>query len=224
MLCKCAPSPAKTQSGIVNLLGTSCLIFISLVKCLVKIRYFEEVRMNEQVKDYEKNVSQYPLDPEREADLIKLQSECTFMWTNKEGHPMGVIMSYLEYEGKLWLTAAPNKARIAAIKRDGRSAICITSTGTSMFGGKTVSYKGHCLIHENNQDIKDWFYAALSERLYGESAEKLYQDTSQTKKDQFVEFLDTPGRVIFEFKIEKTIGFDGDKIGVDTSDSNADEE
>ena len=61
MLCKCAPSPAKTQSGIVNLLGTSCLIFISLVKCLVKIRYFEEVRMNEQIKDNEKNLSEYPI-------------------------------------------------------------------------------------------------------------------------------------------------------------------
>ena len=65
----------------------------------------------------------------------------------------------------------------------------------------------------NNQDIKDWFYAALSERLYGESAEKLYQDTSQAKRDQFVQFLDSPGRVIFEFNIEKKVGFDGDKIG-----------
>ena len=169
--------------------------------------------MNEQIKDNEKNLSEYPLDPDREAELIKLQSECTFMWTNKEGQPMGVIMSYLEHEGKLWLTAAHNKARIAAIKRDGRSAICITSTGTSMFGGKTVSYKGYCLIHENNQAIKDWFYTALSERLYGESAEKLYQDTSQAKRDQFAQFLDSPGRVIFEFNIEKKVGFDGDKIG-----------
>ena len=38
------------------------------------------------------------------------------MWANKAGHPIGVIMSYLEYEGKLWLTATNTRARVPAIK------------------------------------------------------------------------------------------------------------
>ena len=168
--------------------------------------------MNKMAKDYE-DVTQYPLDPEREKELIELQNECTFMWTNKEGHPIGVIMSYLEHEDKLWLSATKHRVRVPAIRRDGRSCICVTSTGTEMGGGKTVTYKGFCVIHEGDKELNDWFYPALAERLYGQA--------SQAKREQFAQFLDSPGRVIFEFKSEKKIVYDGDKMWDATPDADA---
>ena len=171
--------------------------------------------MNQEATDYE-DVTQYPLDQDREKELIKLQKECTFMWANKEGHPIGVIMSYLEFEGKLWLTATKQRARVSAIKRDGKSSICVTSVGTEMGGGKTVTYKGLCVIHEDNQELKDWFYPALAERLF--------EEESQAKRDQFAQFLDSPSRVIFEFKSEKKIVYDGDKMWAATPDADAPEE
>ena len=45
--------------------------------------------MAEQAKDYD-DVTQYALDPEREAELVRTQHECTFIWANKAGHPIGV--------------------------------------------------------------------------------------------------------------------------------------
>ena len=48
--------------------------------------------------DYE-DVTQYSLDEDREVELREKQRECTFMWTNKQGEPVGVIMSYLETSG-----------------------------------------------------------------------------------------------------------------------------
>jgi hypothetical protein len=37
----------------------------------------------------------------------------------------------------------------------------ITSTGTAMGPGKTVTYKGTCVVHDD-PDTKAWFYPALA--------------------------------------------------------------
>jgi hypothetical protein len=44
-------------------------------------------------RDYE-DVTKYGLDPAGEAELLARQTECTFIWSNSEGHPLGVIMNY----------------------------------------------------------------------------------------------------------------------------------
>ena len=41
------------------------------------------------------DVTVYTLDNEDEERMLKLQTECTFIWANKEGWPVGVIMSYV---------------------------------------------------------------------------------------------------------------------------------
>ena len=49
--------------------------------------------MADEAFDYE-DVTVYTLESEDEERLLKLQNECTFIWANKEGWPVGVIMSY----------------------------------------------------------------------------------------------------------------------------------
>lgn len=44
---------------------------------------------DEYVDDYE-DVSGYHLADENERLLIQKQTECTFMWTNRSGEPVGV--------------------------------------------------------------------------------------------------------------------------------------
>ncbi|MFN3231492.1 MAG: hypothetical protein ACE363_04955 [Alphaproteobacteria bacterium] len=160
-------------------------------------------------KDYE-DVTQYPLDEDRQQELRKKQRECVFMWTNKAGEPVGVIMSYLETDdGRIWLTGAEQRARFPAIKRDPRTCICITSTGTDMGPGKTVTYKGISVVHDKaNREIKDWFYPAFARKLYGEVGE--------AKVEQFVQFLDSPARVVVEFIPTKKIVYDGEKMAAAT--------
>ena len=161
--------------------------------------------MTKYAEDYE-DVTQYPLDPDREAQLRKMQRECTFIWTNKEGEPVGVIMSYLDTDdGRIWLTGAEQRARFPAIKRDPRSCVVITSAGTEWGAGKTVTYKGISVIHDKaNRQIKDWFYPAFARKLYGH--------VSEEKVEQFVKFLDSPARVVMEFIPTKKIVYDGDKM------------
>ena len=93
------------------------------------------------IRDYE-DVTVYGLDADREVQLIDEQNECTFGWVTKDGAPMAVIMSYFEHDGKFWMTASGQRKRIPAIRRDPRVVITISSPGTSLGSGKTVTYKG----------------------------------------------------------------------------------
>ncbi len=147
--------------------------------------------------DYE-DLTECALTPELEDQLLHAQRECTFMWTNKAGEAFGVVMAYLPDEGTIWLTAAERRARISAIRRFPRAAICITSTGTAMGTGKTITYKGECTVH-SSREIKDWFYPRFATwiRPDDEAASRTFQT-----------FLDSPDRVIIEFRPDDKLGFD----------------
>jgi hypothetical protein len=60
--------------------------------------------------DYE-DVTMYTLDADVEEQLLLTHNECTFIWSNKEGWPVGVIMSYVWRKGRFWLTASGQRAR-----------------------------------------------------------------------------------------------------------------
>ena len=170
--------------------------------------------MNDQSTNYD-DVKQYRLDPERIQELIMSAGECVFIWANKAGHPIGVITAYVPVTGKIWMTATRERVRIKAIARDGRSSCVFTSKGTAMGGGKTVTYKGHTVIHEE-QETKLWFYKLLARGMAGRPDDG-NEFTKNLDPDLFVKFLDTPERVVLEFTPELTIPFDGDKMAQGTA-------
>lgn len=176
--------------------------------------------MTDQAINYD-DVKQYRLDPEREKELVHAAGECTFIWANKSGHPIGVTTAYVPAKGKIWMTATRERVRIKAIARDGRSSIVITSTGTPMGGGKTVTYKGHTVIHDD-PDIKHWMYKLLA----GGMVHASQQDpdnafTAGINPEMFIRFLDTPERIVLEFTPEMSIPFDGDKMAAGTAQAYA---
>ena len=162
--------------------------------------------MSEHPENYE-DVTVYGLDDDVEAEMLHAQNECTFIWSNKEGWPVGVIMSYVFLEGKFWLTATSQRARISAVRRDPRVCIVVTSTGSSSRPHKTVTYKGTCTIRDD-QATKEWFYPAL--------AAALQEDPE--RRAVFAKFLDSPRRVILEVEPTQRIGYDGGKMGKATAE------
>ena len=163
--------------------------------------------MSSHPENYE-DVTVYGLDDDVEAEMLDAQNECTFIWSNKEGWPVGVIMSYVYRGGRFWLTASSQRARISAVKRDPRVCIVVTSTGSKMARNKTVTYKGTCAVHDD-QDTKDWFYPALAAAIRRDDIEG---------QEVFAEFLDSPRRVILEVEPTQRIGYDGDKMGRATAE------
>lgn len=170
--------------------------------------------MKQQATNYD-DVKQYRLDPERERELVNTAGECVFCWANRSGHPLGVITAYVPVNGKIWMTATRERVRVKAIARDGRSAIVISSKGTPMGGGKTVTYKGHTVVHDD-RETKLWMYNLLAQGMAGRKDDK-NAFTSGLDPKTFVKFLDTPERVVLEFTPEMSIPFDGDKMAVGTA-------
>ncbi len=160
--------------------------------------------MAPELDDYEA-VSVYNLEDDDREKLLRGHAECTFNWSTKDGWPMGVIMSYLWKDGRFWLTAGAHRHRISAVRRDPRVSIVVTSTGTKLGGGKSITAKGRCVVHED-RETKDWFYPEFAMHLQRE----------ERAAEGFAKFLDSPIRVILEVVPEKWITYDGAKMALDT--------
>jgi Pyridoxamine 5'-phosphate oxidase len=143
-------------------------------------------------------LSDYRLDDGVEAALIAQQTECTLVWATRDGAPLGVIMTYLARDGRFWLTASTNRGRIAAMRREPRVALVISSAGTSLGHGKSVTYRGICTVHDD-AETKRWFYPALGERRFPDD---------DAYRAEFVRKLDSERRVILEITTTQRIGID----------------
>ena len=157
-------------------------------------------------ENYE-DVTVYDLDADVEEQLLTAHNECTFIWANKEGWPVGVIMSYVWSDGRFWLTASSQRARISAVRRDPRVCIVVTSTGSPMPRNKAITWKGTCTVHDD-RETKDWYYPALAAAL---------RPDSEAAQAAFIEFLDSPRRVILEVEPTQRIGYDGAKMSAATA-------
>lgn len=144
-------------------------------------------------------------DAERE-ELLQTQIECTFCWVTKKGDPLGVIMAYLWRDGRVWLTATRQRARIAAVRKDPRCSIVVTSNGTRLPNARTVTIRGRCVVHEDAA-TKEWFYPALSEVLVPEPG---------PERDAFCANLDSPLRVVLEVLPEAWITCDAGRMMADS--------
>jgi hypothetical protein len=152
---------------------------------------------DQPVKNYD-DVTMYGLTSKREEDLLLKQHELTFIWTNKEGHGMGVTMSYIWRNGRIWCTATEQRARMKALARDKRCSVVISSAGTDIDVSQSITFKGYAILH-TDQETKDWFYPDFAS----------HTNSPAPTPEHFVQFLDTEGRIIIEVVPEKTIKFDG---------------
>jgi hypothetical protein len=153
-------------------------------------------------EDYE-DLAGYDVDPDVEERLLLAHNECTFIWSNAQGWPVGVIMSYVWRRRRFWLTASSQRARVSAVRRDPRVCVVVTSTGSPLPRNKTVTWKGRCTVHDGRA-VKDWFYAELAAAL---------NPGDPQRAAQFQTFLDSPRRVVLEVEPVQRIGYDGAKMG-----------
>ncbi|HUA32155.1 MAG TPA: pyridoxamine 5'-phosphate oxidase family protein [Candidatus Binataceae bacterium] len=140
-------------------------------------------------------------DADRDA-LLKIQNECVFSWRTADGWPIGVVMSYVWCDGKVWLTASSQRPRVKAVRRDDRVSVAISSAGTRM-PAATVTIKGRCAILDD-LETKHWFYPALAAALI---------PGNEKQQAGFVRMLDSPRRIVMRVTPERFITFDGRKMG-----------
>ena len=151
--------------------------------------------MSTEQVDYE-DLTTMRLDDEALQSLVGGGGECIFNWTTTDGFPVGVVVAYVYRDGKFWTTCADRRKRVPALRKRPQSGIVINRNG------KTASYKGDSIVHchddDDWNDVKTWFYAALS-------------GTAQRPDDMgarnFEKFLDSPHRVIIETEAHLVVSF-----------------
>jgi len=153
---------------------------------------------DQYVDDYE-DVRGYHLADDDERLLVEKQTECTFMWTNSQGEPVGVIVNYVFRKGAVWVTCTRMRKRIKAIEVRPRVSVAISSRGTSIGRSMAVTYKGSAVIHDD-EETNRWMNTELANAV---------RPNSPDQAVAFAEHLtNSAGRVAIEIVPDQRIGFD----------------
>jgi len=159
------------------------------------------------IKNYE-HISQFTLDESLLAQLLVKQTECSLIWSTREGWPTGCIMAFIYRHDRFWLTAAEQRARVSALRRDGRCSIVISSAGTPVGPVKTATVKGVCTLRKD-QETREWLLPAIARAQvpFSEDMQKI-----------FAARMDSPNRVILEVEPVKWLTFDAMKMFMDSAE------
>ena len=145
-----------------------------------------------QTHDHEM-VSIYPFTDTEVDTLMNKSNECVLMWSTKDGWPVGVTHAFVWHDGKIWITFAEHRHRAAAIRRDNRVSVTVSSAGYPLETASdaslprgAITFKGHGEF-KSDDATKKFFYTALSK--------KLNPDNKQGE-EFFYNLLDSPLRTV----------------------------
>ncbi|MBW2289927.1 MAG: pyridoxamine 5'-phosphate oxidase family protein [Deltaproteobacteria bacterium] len=152
---------------------------------------------------YPNQASGYPFTEDEIDGLMTAAWECALNWTTEDGWPVGVMHLFVWHEAHVWLSFMSHRHRAAAIRRDPRVSIIVTSSSAppgSPQGQATM--KGRAVFHDDVETVH-WFYRALGEKS---------SPDDPVAQDALFESLDSPLRTVLEVIPEKWITFDTGKM------------
>jgi hypothetical protein len=138
------------------------------------------------VEDLEK-LQTLRLDTQDRAELLRVATECTFVFAGGNGWASGVIMSFVYLDGRFWLTAVGDRAHARAVLDDPRVTLVVTNAGTGLSGRRMLAVRGVAFVHRD-EETKRFFFPAFTQKL--------------APKDPaaFERLLDSPQRVVIEVR------------------------
>lgn len=141
------------------------------------------------------DVSAFVLTEERRARILAEQIECTFCWSNRDGHPIGITQAFYYHDGVFWMASEASRARVRAVRRDPRTSVVVSAVGKS----KSLSYKGTAEIIDDRETVL-WVVREIVRR---------YDPDDEQAQRAHAEAADSPGRVALKFTPDKvTNAFD----------------
>lgn len=159
------------------------------------------VNPTSEKKDDYSDVTGIGVDPHKREALYEAQTECVVNWSTTDGWPVGVLHRFVWQDGKFWVTCAPQRKRVPALRARPKSSVVVTSEGTWLGGDVTTTAKTLATVHDD-PTIRTWFYPALARRLR----------TTADDRAEFLRRLDTPGRVVIELDPVDWITYDGVRL------------
>ncbi|MEM8767091.1 MAG: hypothetical protein AAGE43_06590 [Pseudomonadota bacterium] len=160
-----------------------------------------------QTHDHEV-VSIYPFTEEEVDQMMTLAHEAVLMWGTKDGWPVGVTHAYFWKDGKIWLTFAEHRHRAAAIRRDNRVSVNVSSMSyrddaPADAPRGAITFKGTAEFF-SDEDTKAWFYPALAKKV---------SPDNEDFETYFNNLLDSPLRTIIAVTPVKKIMYNSGTAG-----------
>ena len=110
------------------------------------------------------SLRQARLDGAGRRELLDSQRECTFVFSNDEGWPSGVVMNYLHIDGTFWLTAVEGRAHVRALGAEPRVTIVVSRAGSKLPGRRMVAFRGRATVHRDLQG-QGWLLDAFAQHF-----------------------------------------------------------
>lgn len=130
--------------------------------------------------------------------LFREQNECTLSWLTRNGRPVATTVSFIELDGKIWMTALASSARVRALSRNPPAAVVISGKGSEVGNGRCVSLQGHCEVISDQTSRQRFFPAFARAVLPNSEKGALLMSNS----------MNTPENLILVFTPTKTIPYD----------------
>ena len=128
--------------------------------------------------------------------LIEKAPGCAATWIRKDGHPLGVWITHVVLDGKIYVTSTENRPKTTAWLKDGRTSLVF---GVPGFG--SVTAVGRVEL-ENNPPLQTRFLEAMAAHM------KLTGDARTT----WLKAMDTDGRLVGQLVVDRLITFDERKL------------
>lgn len=145
-------------------------------------------------------VSIYPFTPAEVDRMMTHCRECVLMWGTRDGWPVGVTHAYIWRDGKIWTTFAAHRHRAAAIRRDQRVSVSVSSStyppgAPADLPQGAITMKGRGVFMDD-PDTREWFYRALAAKV---------RPDNKAQEEGFYQLLDSPLRTILSITPVKQI-------------------
>jgi nitroimidazol reductase NimA-like FMN-containing flavoprotein (pyridoxamine 5'-phosphate oxidase superfamily) len=148
---------------------------------------------------YPNQASGFPFSEEQIDQLFSGAFECALNWTTQDGWAVGVMHVFVWHEGRVWLSFMGHRHRAAAIRRDPRVSVIVSSQSAPLDAPQgQATMKGRVTFHDD-EATKHWHYRMLAEKM---------SPGDPAAQAALVESIDSPLRVVLEIEPVKWITFD----------------
>lgn len=136
------------------------------------------------------------LTADEQRALLEAGREMFLTHLTRDGFPMVTVHVYVLESGTLWSTSVKGRVKVAALTRDPRCGVCISTNGLGLAFGGAMTLKTRVEVVEDHATVEEIC------RLHGER----YYETPRAR-ELFVRSLLTPNRVALRFHIDHVVSW-----------------
>lgn len=138
----------------------------------------------------------FRMSDEDAYDLIAKAPGCAACWTRQDGHPLGVWVTHVVLDGKIYVTSTENRPKTRAWLRDERTSLVF---GVPGLGSVTVVGRVRLTV---DPPLQIRFLEAMADNM----------QLSGKLRLGWLKAMDTTGRLVGCIEVERLITFDERKL------------